>query len=66
LTKISKKTKALQFAMNLPALGIDYSYSSTIPNQQFHSASVGKLMTETLGFMAIEQGKLNIDTLLKI
>lgn len=65
LIKASKKTKTLQFAMNLPALSIEYSYSSTIPNQQFHSASVGKLMTATLIFMAIEQEKITLDTLVK-
>lgn len=65
LIKTAKKTKTLQFAMNIPILGIDYSYSSTIPNQQFHSASVGKLMTATLIFMAIEQGKISIDALVK-
>ncbi|MGB4589631.1 MAG: serine hydrolase domain-containing protein [Clostridiaceae bacterium] len=65
LIKASKKTKTLQFAMNLPVLGIDYAYSSTIPNQQFHSASVGKLMTTTLIFIAIEQGRLSLDTLIK-
>ena len=30
-------------------------FSSTKPDQRFHSASVGKLMTGTLIFMAIEQ-----------
>lgn len=57
LIKNSKKTKTLQFAMNLPALGVNYSFSSTLANQRFHSASVGKLMTATLIFVAIEQGK---------
>lgn len=65
LTKASQKSKTLQFAMNLPALGIDYSYSSPLPNQKFHSASVGKLMTATLVFMAIEQGKLTLDTVVR-
>jgi D-alanyl-D-alanine carboxypeptidase len=65
LIKASQKTKTLQFAMNLPSLGIKYTYSSTIPNQKFHSASVGKLMTATLIFIAIEQGKITIDSLVK-
>jgi len=65
LIKAAKKTKTLQFAMNLPTLGINYSYSSTTLNQQFHSASVGKLLTSTLIFIAIEQGKLSIDTPVK-
>ena len=65
LIKQSKKTKTLQFAMNLPSLGVNYSYSNTIPNQHFHSASVGKLMTSTLIFIAIEQGKLTLETRVK-
>ena len=48
--------------MNLPSLGLRYQYSSTTPNQRFHSASVGKLMTATAIFTAIEQGKLSLDT----
>lgn len=54
--------KTLQFAMNLPTAGISYSFSSTVPNQHFHSASAGKLMTTTLIFVAIEQKKLTLDT----
>jgi len=65
LNKTAKKTKTLQFAMSLPAFDISYSYSSTTANQRFHSASVGKLMTATLVFMAIEQGKLALDTRVK-
>jgi len=56
------KTKTLQFAMNIPTLGVRYSYSNTIPTQRFHSASAGKMMTSTLIFMAIEKGVLYIDT----
>lgn len=62
LKQTEPKAKTLQFAMNIPTLGVKYSYSNTIPNQRFHSASVGKLMTSTLIFMAIEKGLLNIDT----
>lgn len=65
LIKETKRTKTLQFAMNLPTLGVSYSYSDTIPNQHFHSASVGKLMTSVLIFVAIEQGKLELDTGIK-
>lgn len=65
LIKETNKTKTLQFAVNLPTLGVDYSYSNTIPNQHFHSASVGKLMTSTLIFIAIEKGKLRLDTRIK-
>ncbi|MGI6508384.1 MAG: serine hydrolase domain-containing protein [Saccharofermentanales bacterium] len=62
LNKSAKKAKTLQFAMNVPTLGVNYSFSSTVPNQRFHSASVGKLMTATLIFMAIEQEKLTLET----
>jgi D-alanyl-D-alanine carboxypeptidase len=65
LNKAAKKTKTLQFAMNLPVQGIHYSYPCTMPEQRFHSASVGKLMTSTLVFIAIEQGKLKLDTRVK-
>lgn len=65
LKKEASKTETLQFAMNLPELGIRYSYSSTIPDQRFHSASVGKLMTSTLVFMAIEKGLITLDTPVK-
>ncbi len=62
LTEHAEKAKTLQFAMNVPASGIHYSFSSTVPNQRFHSASAGKLMTSTLVFMAIDQGKLTLET----
>lgn len=62
LSKQAQKAKTLQFAMNIPALGIEYSYSSTKPHQHFHSASVGKLMTSTLIVMAIEKGLLQWDS----
>jgi D-alanyl-D-alanine carboxypeptidase len=62
LQKTAKKTKTLQFAMNIPTLGITYSYSGTTPNQHFHSASVGKLMTAALIFKAIEMEKLTLDS----
>lgn len=62
LKKHAMKAKTLQFSMNIPNLGINYTYSNTTPNQHFHSASVGKLMTSTLIFMAIEKGLLNLDT----
>lgn len=65
LFKASKQTKTLQFAMNLPTLGVNYSYSDTTPDQHFHSASVGKLMTAVLIFKAIEQGKFELDTVVK-
>lgn len=60
LEKEAKKTKTLQFALRLPELDLDYSYSSTSENQVFHSASVGKLLTATLIFMAIEQGQIQL------
>ena len=33
LTEHAKKTKTLQFAMNVPASGIHYSFSSTVPKR---------------------------------
>ena len=65
LIKTAKKTKTLQFAMNISALDLSYSFSSTTPSQRFHSASVGKLMTATLVFIAIEQGKLALASRVK-
>lgn len=60
LDKEATKRKTLQFAMNLPELNESYSYSSTHPNQVFHAASVGKLFTATLIFMAIEKDELHL------
>ena len=65
LIKTARKTKTLQFAMHLPVFDLSYSYSSTTENQRFHSASVGKMMTATLVFIAIEQGKLTLETRVK-
>lgn len=62
LDRAAAKSRTLQFGMNLPALGIEHTYSSTNSNQHFHSASVGKLMTSTLIFMAIEQGRLTLNS----
>lgn len=61
LKKSAKKTKTLQFSMHVSAVNLDYSFSSAQENQRFHSASVGKLMTSTLIFKAIELGKITID-----
>ena len=63
LDKEAKKLSTLQFAMHLPAANVDYHYSSTgNQHQRFHSASVGKLLTSTLVFIAIEKGWLTLDT----
>ena len=63
LDKEAKKLTTLQFAMHLPASNLDYHYSSTDnQHQAFHSASVGKLLTSTLVFIAIEKGWLTLDT----
>lgn len=48
--------------MSLPNQSIDYEYSTTSNSQKFHSASVGKLMTTTLIIMAVEDGKISLDT----
>lgn len=62
LKKKAKKSKTLQFAMRVPSLKIDYVFSNTVNDQRFHSASVGKLMTATLIFKAIEQEKFALNT----
>lgn len=62
LQKAANKLKTLQFGMRVPELGVDYAFSSTTPNQRFHSASVGKLCTAVLIFQAIEQGFIALDT----
>jgi D-alanyl-D-alanine carboxypeptidase len=62
LTKSAKKLKTLQFAMSLPAMGVDYAFSSTTPAQKFHSASVGKLVTAVLTYKAVEQGSISLNT----
>jgi D-alanyl-D-alanine carboxypeptidase len=62
LRKKAKTCKTLQFAMNVPQLHLKYAYSDTMPDQRFHSASVGKLFTATLLLLAIEQGRLTLDT----
>lgn len=62
LGKNARKLKTLQFAVYLPESGFSYEYSSTgKAKQRFHSASVGKLFTATLIFMAAEQGRLSLD-----
>lgn len=63
LYKEAETVKTLQFAMHLPSQGVNYTYSSSGQlDQRFHSASVGKLLTATLVFMAIEEGKISLDT----
>lgn len=49
----TKRLETLQFAMRIPQLNIDYSYSSTVSSQHFHSASVGKLMTAVMIFLGM-------------
>ncbi|MDI9470092.1 MAG: hypothetical protein QM296_07790 [Bacillota bacterium] len=34
-SKHAQKARTLQFAMNVPRLGIRHSFSSTVPNQRF-------------------------------
>lgn len=60
--KQSQKLKTLQFAIEVPAIPFKFVYSNTTPDQHFHSASVGKMLTATLIFIAIEQNKLSLDT----
>lgn len=61
LLKESKRLRTLQFAMELPEQGFTYSFSDAAPDQRFHSASVGKLLTATLLFRAMEQGRIRGD-----
>ncbi|HHX03828.1 MAG TPA: beta-lactamase family protein [Tissierellia bacterium] len=62
LSKHAKNFKTLQFGCHIPEMDIEYHYSSSDSNQLFHSASVGKLMTASLVFLAIEKGLLQLDS----
>lgn len=62
LNKQSKKSTTLQFGYSSSKLNDDFHYSSTTEDQVFHATSVGKLMTSTLIFMAIEENLLTLDT----
>ncbi|MDP2813797.1 MAG: serine hydrolase domain-containing protein [Erysipelotrichaceae bacterium] len=62
LNKQSKKLKTLQFSMKVPKLNLNYEYSSTVAEQKFHSASVGKLMTTVLIFKAVEEKRFSLDS----
>jgi len=60
--KFSKKLPNLQIQIKSDELESDFVYSSTDLNQQFHSASVGKLVTSIVIIQAIENEKLDWDT----
>lgn len=62
LNKWAKKTNTLQFAINLSNHPFDYECSTSSNSQKFYSASVGKLVTTTLIFMALEDDKISLDT----
>lgn len=62
ILKAAGRARTLQFEVSVPSLDFAYAYSSLAPRQAFHSASVGKLMTATLVFMAVERGLASLDT----
>lgn len=62
---MAKVAPTLQVSINIPSLKLDYHYSTTVVNQKFHSASVGKLFTATLIFILIEQKAISLDTKIK-
>lgn len=62
IRKAAAGSTTLQCEFRSPSIGLEYSFSSTEPGQFFHSASVGKLMTATLAFLAIEQKLFSLDT----
>lgn len=65
IKKYSKKFPSLQVLIKSDLLEDPLSFSSSVPNQQFHSASVGKMMTAIVIVQAIEKGLINWDTLVK-
>ena len=65
-TKLLAKTApTLQVSINIPSLKLDYHHSTSVIDQKFHSASVGKLFTSTLIFMLIEQKVISLDSKIK-
>jgi D-alanyl-D-alanine carboxypeptidase len=60
--KMSQKVPTLQIQMESKRKNIIYRYSSHHENQSFHSASIGKVFCATLVMMAIEEGKISLDT----
>jgi D-alanyl-D-alanine carboxypeptidase len=62
---MAKAAPTLQVSINVPSLKLDYHHSSSIINQKFHSASVGKLFTATLIFILLEQNLLKLDSKIK-
>lgn len=59
---MSKDVPTIQVSINIPSLKMEYNHSSTFLDQQFHSASVGKLFTSVLIFILIEQKLISLDT----
>lgn len=60
--KYAKKTRTLQVEFDISSLGVHYTYSSTKPNQKYHSASVGKIFAATLMLKAIEEMDVDLTT----
>jgi len=60
--KFSKKLPNLQIQISSPNLDSDFVFSSSKPDQVFHSASVGKLATAIVIIKAIEQNRIDWET----
>ncbi len=60
--KISKKVPTLQIYLESKRKDFCYHYSSLDTNQSFHSASIGKVFCATLIMMAVEAGKIALNT----
>ncbi len=56
------KTKTLQVYVESDQLSHPYVFETGRPHQQFHSASVGKLMTTVLVVLSIESGLMDWET----
>lgn len=57
-----QKFPNLQVLISNHKLDDDYIYSTTTNSQQFHSASVGKMMTAILIMKQVEKGVISLDT----
>ena len=60
--KKASKVPTLQVYMESKRKEFVYEYSSTVSNQSFHSASIGKVFCATLIMMAVEEGLIELNT----
>jgi D-alanyl-D-alanine carboxypeptidase len=60
--KIKPTVPTLQIQIESKRRHIVYQYSSHEENQSFHSASIGKVFCATLVMMAIEEGKISLNS----